>query len=138
MDAALGDIRTLRSIAAILVSLAMLCERAGGRSFPVRWLVIGLLRTAEAVAREFVADMTQTDWPCLDDDPAIASRPVDATLLALRFRALAAMIEFLVDEACHFARWHAGHDRAARRSVSPARRLLLAPEGMSREYHDTS
>ena len=61
MDVGLDD-RTLRRIIATLVALAVLAERAAYRSLPVRWLVLCLLRHAEAVARDHVAETTGWDW----------------------------------------------------------------------------
>ena len=46
----------LRRIAAILLALATVAERAADRSRPVRWLVLWALHRAEAFASEFVAE----------------------------------------------------------------------------------
>lgn len=54
MHAAIGDDRTLRRIAELLVALAVLAERGCGRSFALRCLILWLLRPAEACARNFV------------------------------------------------------------------------------------
>ena len=108
MEGAFRDRRTLRAIAATLLALALLAERAAGRSFPVRFLVLSLLWRAEAVARAFVAEATGTfvagatgaDWPCPDlpsfaEPLGLRGRPVDAAILALRLRMLAAVLGML-------------------------------------------
>ncbi|HEY6631566.1 MAG TPA: hypothetical protein VIZ90_08950 [Rhizobiaceae bacterium] len=78
----------LGRIVALLCALAVLAERAAGRSPVVRSLVLWVLRQAEAVARDFV---------CGGPDPATAlvpiapsgNAPLDATRLAISLRALA-------------------------------------------------
>jgi hypothetical protein len=118
MDDAERNDRTLRRIAAMLVALAALAERAAYRSLPVRWLVLSLLRHAEAVAREHVAETTGWDWSDLEvafgiDAPEAGfdagqgagsgladagiltgsgSGPADALALAWRLRMLAAVL----------------------------------------------
>ena len=44
MDGALRNDRALPKIAALLVALALIAERAAGRSFPVRFIVLGGVR----------------------------------------------------------------------------------------------
>jgi hypothetical protein len=89
----------LLKIVALLVSLSLVAERAAGRSWPVRFLVLVLLRRAEAVATSFVAataeaaGATADDFPWLDDSPESGAGPLDAAWLALRFRLLAALLE---------------------------------------------
>ena len=53
--------RILYRIVATLLVLADLAHRAGGLPSPVRWLVVHILRKAEAVAREFVFGPTADD-----------------------------------------------------------------------------
>ena len=84
------DIQALRSIVATLVALATLAERAGARSWPVRFLALGFLRPAEAVAREFIAEVVPA--PRLAGAAAIGNGPEHAVSLAMRFRALAAAL----------------------------------------------
>ncbi|KAB2946199.1 MAG: hypothetical protein F9K19_26030, partial [Rhizobiaceae bacterium] len=55
MAGALQDKGTFQGIARTLLALALLAERAAGRSLPVRFLVLVLLGRAEAIARRFVA-----------------------------------------------------------------------------------
>ncbi len=95
--------RTLRRTMALLVSLAVLAERAAGRCFPVRWLVLAILRRGEMVARAYVFDLMQADWPGFDEEPETGCGAADALLLALRLRMLAAMLGALLgsaDRAC--------------------------------------
>jgi hypothetical protein len=86
-------------------ALALVAERAAGRSFPVRFLVLAVLGRAEAIARAFVAREIAADWPdapCLDEPPVFdtTARPTPR-LLALRLRMLAAMLGMLADaDAC--------------------------------------
>ena len=96
MASALDD-RTMRRIAALLVSFAVMAERAAGRSFPVRFVVLCILRRAEAVALGFVAETIETDFSCFGDDPETGWGPVDAMVLALRLRALAALVFAMLD-----------------------------------------
>ena len=115
MEGAFRDRRTLRAIAATLVALALLAERAAARSFPVRFLVLAVLWRADAIARAFVAratgtfvagatgtfvaGVTWTDWPCFDEPLGLRASPADAALLALRLRMLAALLEVLAGAA---------------------------------------
>ena len=49
------DIRTLERIVALLAALAGLAVMAAGRSFPVRFMVLAILRPAVVIARDHVA-----------------------------------------------------------------------------------
>jgi len=107
MHAAVQEDRdALMRVVAMLLALAALAERAGGLSYPVRGLVLWILRPAEAVAREFVADATRTPPPALAEIPGTrcGNRPADAIRLALRFRALAAALGDLMQLVSRFAR----------------------------------
>ncbi len=121
MHAAVLDDRGLRRIIAMLVSFAAIAERAAGRSFPVRWLVLLILRRAEAVALQFVVEATQADWPLSDDDPQIGCRPEDAAWLGLRFRMLAAVLGALLD----LCRLHHPPPHAPRRPVA-SRQIVMS------------
>ena len=89
----------LLKIAALLVSLSLVAERAAGRSLPVRFLVLVFLRRAEAVATSFVAataeaaGATAEDFPWLDDTAESGASPLHAAWFALRFRALAEVLD---------------------------------------------
>ena len=113
MGGAFGDRGTLRRIATTLLALSLLAERAAGRSFPVRFLVLAVLSRAEAVARTFVArsmatliteaieagcpDLPFPDLACLDEPFSLHYGAADAELLALRLRILAAVLGMLSD-----------------------------------------
>ena len=104
MEGALRDRRTLRRIAALLLALALLAERAAGRSFPIRFLVLSILCRAEAVARAYVAGATEADWPrpdlpCFGEPLAMRGGAIDAEILALRLRMLAAVLGVLANAA---------------------------------------
>ncbi len=120
MGFAQPDDRKLRRIAALLVAFAALAERAGGRSFPVRWFVLTVLRHAEAVARTFVIETTQIDWPCCEDPLEFHGSPLEAAWLAACFRALAAVLLALLPAARPFD---------FSRIDCPPRRLQATPVG---------
>jgi hypothetical protein len=115
------DRGTLKGIAATLLVLALLAERAAGRSLPVRFVVLAILGRAETIARAFVAremaaliaeaveagcvfpDTLGPDVPCADLlAPGETSAPhhgaAEAQLLALRLRMLAALLGMLAGE----------------------------------------
>ena len=114
------DKGTLNGIAATLLSLAFLAERAAGRSLPVRFVVLAILGQAERIARAFVARSMATliaeaieagcpcpdwpsDWPWPDllapDEPSAPHYgAAEAQLLALRLRILAALLAMLAAE----------------------------------------
>ncbi|HHZ08113.1 MAG TPA: hypothetical protein GX405_04960, partial [Rhizobiales bacterium] len=100
MEGTLQDRRTFSRIAAALLALALLAERAAGRSYPVRFLVLAILGRAEAVARAFVAREIGgggpgPDWPGHAEPPVLHGSPADAGMLALRLRLLAAVLDAL-------------------------------------------
>ena len=99
MDGGMRNGGMLLKIAALLVALSLVAERAAGRSLPVRFLVLLILRRADAVATAFVVLETEAagaaadDFPWLDEAAEGGSSPLDAAFLALRFRLLAAVLE---------------------------------------------
>ena len=111
MEGALQDRGTFRGIARTLLALALLAERAAGRSFPVRFLVLALLGRAEVIARAYVARTSATliaeaieagcpdvpDLACLDEPTGLHYGAADAVLLALRLRILAAVLGMFSD-----------------------------------------
>jgi len=135
----------LPKIAALLVTLSLLAERAAGRSWPVRFLLLLILRRADAVATAFVvreieaAEAAAADFPWLGDTAESGSSPLDAAFLALRFRALAEVLEL-----CRSVR--RSGNRACIMSGScvphPATRfpilLLVFPARRRAPVHDTS
>ena len=103
MDGAVRNERMLLKIAALLVSLSLVAERAAGRSFPVRFLVLAILGRAEAIARAFVVRETQIDWPGWPDwaeASEFCGHPADAASLALRRRLLAMILADVVEAGC--------------------------------------
>ena len=88
MDGAARDIWIERRIAAMLVAMAAVAERAGGRSFAVRWLVLLILGRAEAVAWVLVVEVTRAAWPRFEKPFEGGSSASDAARLATRLRAL--------------------------------------------------
>ena len=92
----------LERIAALLLSLAGLAERAAARSAPVRFIVLWLLRQAETVAADFVGiEWNATFW----DDPSgfapdhLGYGPADALALALSLRLLALVVQATAQDA---------------------------------------
>lgn len=102
MKGGMRERQTLGHIAALLVALAFLAERAAGRAFPVRFAVLAILWQAEAVARAFVVGATGGDRPFPGEPPAMCGGAFDAQILALRLRLLAAALDALanVDGDC--------------------------------------
>ena len=103
---------TLKSIAALLLSFAVLAERTVTATAPLRFLILGILRYAESVAWNLVAKEVFGD----DIPPDARHTPIrtrngreDAALLALSFRALADALKKLAREEEMFerrlARW---------------------------------
>ena len=138
MDAlAIRDNRTLRRIVTTLVALAVLAEQAAGRSYPVRCLVLFILRQAESVAGSFVAGaMTTPRLAVYVRIPPIPNSPADATGLAMRFRALAAALGALLLLARRFAGLNTS--RVARRYGLWSGTLAITPGDRNRRPNDTS
>ena len=121
MDGGVRNEGMLPKIAALLVALSLVAERAAGRSWPVRFLLLLILRRAEAVATAFVARETEAagasddDFPWLDEIAEDGSSPLDAAFLALRFRALAEVLELCrAAWRCDGTSGNAAGDRAGR------------------------
>lgn len=130
MAGALQGRGTFRGIAATLLALALLAERAAGRSLPVRFLVLAILYRAEAIASTFVAREIRADGWCLDDLPAKHYGAADAEILALRLRMLSALLGALADAEDilddRSAERSAVHSRIwSPRAVAPRLPLLL-------------
>ncbi|MCV0394019.1 MAG: hypothetical protein K5872_18930 [Rhizobiaceae bacterium] len=139
MDGAVLEDRTLRRFIAMLVALAVLAERAAGRSFPVRWFVLTVLRRAEAVVQAFVVEATHATWPGFEEPLETGNHPVDATLLGLRFRVLAAVLSALLGPTRRSDEDGASIVRAPRCFASGPDRLLAMPGGATlRPPYDTS
>ena len=135
--AAIGDDRTLRRITAMLVALAALAEQAAVRSFPVRFLVLCILRHAEAVAWGFVADATGATRPVPGEVPPAGNGPADAILLAARFAALAAALAILL-RSVRSLPWNACIGGALQRFAPGPSPWLVTPDGVEPRPNDTS
>ncbi|APH71483.1 hypothetical protein [Aquibium oceanicum] len=138
MHTGLPDDRTLRRLAALLVAMAVLSERAAARSFPVRWIVLSLLRVGAAVTETFVVEVTQLEWPCPDGAWDFRGDVLDAAWLALRLRALAAVIEALAGLPSGVDAWISWVVRETCNALPPARRSFAMPGGWSPAPNDTS
>ena len=117
MNARGREYQQLDRIAALLVALAVLAERAGGMAFPVRFIVLTILRRAETAAHGFVVEVSQTTCPYLEDELETDIRPLDAAWLAWRLRLLAAVLGALLRLASD-PRWNAGTVCVQRRYAS--------------------
>ena len=151
MDGAVRNGGMLLKIAAFLVSLALIAERAAGRSLPVRFLVLAILRRAESVATAFVAREIEPhgwgpDLSCLVESPGMHFGAADAEFMALRLRMLAAVLVNLAEAAGGLddrAGWaaHGAADRPPRTGVALLLPLLLVvrlPAARHGRPHDTS
>ncbi|MFH1793574.1 MAG: hypothetical protein ABIK36_18970 [Pseudomonadota bacterium] len=117
-----GGTDVLDSIVATLLSLALLAERAAGRSRPVRRRALWYIWQADAVLREFVAG---SEWntagrlwsPAL---PAVrcGTDPEDAFALAVSLRALALVVMNMAAQ-CRLSLSSEARDDAARDSNAP-------------------
>ena len=149
MNGRVLDERGLRQVTTMLVALATLAERAANRSFPVRSLVLALLRYAERVARGLLAETAGCELYDIDeavgplDDPqglpGAGNGPADALLLGWRLRALAALLAaFLPPDALPGrADGRVATVVALRLPPSPAR-LSVTAVARSPAFHDTS
>ena len=83
----------LKRVAARLLALADLAERAAGRSWPVRWLVLWFLSQADATVRDFVARSASKApggyRPPVLESGCYGHGPADAFNLAVSLRSLA-------------------------------------------------
>ena len=138
MDGRARNGRRLRSIIALLLSLASVADLAAGRAFPIRWLVLAILRRGERAAQVYVAEAMQVEWADLEGAMEAGVDPGDAALLAWRFRWLAAVLGALLEQrggtdgAAHRL------DRATLALVPHARRRLAVPGFGQPAPNDTS
>ena len=98
-----ADFQMLRSIIALLLSLAGLCELASRAPHPVRCFVLWLMRRAETIARNMVAGPVDDDgyWPAA---VRVGNEPADALRLAASLRELARSVRKMAAEYRHFIR----------------------------------
>ena len=132
------DERTLRRIIALLVSFAALAERAAGRSFPIRWLVLTLLRYVYSVALGYVIESAPWAWPYLEDAAEPGSGPMDAVLLGQRLRMLAAVLGALLPPDGMGRGWTASRDVARHCRASRIHPRPIPSGGCVRMPYDTS
>jgi hypothetical protein len=132
------DERTARRIIAMLVSFATLAERAAVRSFPVRWLVLCILRHAEIVGQNVVLDSAPWAWPYLEDERESGSSPMDAVLLGQRLRLLAAILAELLPVEDRPDVWAASPDDLRHCLPSGVLLAIILPHGRRPALHDTS
>jgi hypothetical protein len=100
-----NDEKIFRRIAAMLLALAALAERAGARCAAVRCLVFWFLRPAEAVARDYAIEAAAS---LLGRHfvPRIDTTADEAARLAQAFRALASLFDMLAHRARFAPRAH--------------------------------
>ncbi len=151
VQAAIGGGRRLRRIMALLLSLAVLAERAAARSFPVRFLVLWLLRQAETVAEELVFEETGIPPSAIAGVAAAGYGAEDALRLAQRLHALADALGALLrmalilhpqggGRACpgRDPGWRGRSPRRRGAMPAAAGRFPLTPAGLAAGPHDTS
>jgi hypothetical protein len=116
-----GERQLLERIIMRLILLAALCDRVAWEAAPVRRLVLSILRPGEAIASEFALGMAwylgfgpPLETGIEEDIPMHRDSPHDAMMLAMRFRALAVMLQFLAG----LVPSGAGKDRSAEHSGS--------------------
>ncbi len=133
--------RTLRRIVAMLAAFADLADRAASCCQPVRFLLLLVLRHAETIAREVVADAMRVDGLWFDDGMEGTSSPEDAALLAERFRLLAEELVGLLPPVLRYGaplpRHDAGPTRASASRAEPPAASACLP-GCAPSPFDTS
>ncbi|APH71798.1 hypothetical protein [Aquibium oceanicum] len=135
VQAAMVDERMLRRVIALLVSFADLAERVAGRSAPVRWLVLLILRHAEMVAEDFVFDAAGMPPAALEGIAAVGNDPDDALCLAARFYALAVALCALLPIGGRFD-WRSVQRSLSSGPVAPGSGRALS--GYAPKPNDTS
>lgn len=104
---------TLRGIVALLLGLAVLAERLCAVPFPLRVLVLSLLRPAETVARAFAVEQAGgvLALPRVAVGGADGDGCAEALQLARCFRALACILSGLPDFTAGWRPFRGGPDR---------------------------
>jgi hypothetical protein len=132
------ETHVMQRIVALLISFAALSERASGRSYPVRCLVLWILRRAEVVARDWVDGMASdvpSAWPPYE--VLHRNSRADAIHLAGVFRALAQRLkrQLRLEQKLVRRLMRSGTGSA----LSEPKRGLIGPEALVRlalELHD--
>lgn len=96
--------QALKRMIALLCALAALAEHASAAPAAIRFMVLWILRPGEAIARDYTI-ATAEDFGCLADlpEPILGQQddgPADTLRLAVRFRALAAVLDTLSGYLC--------------------------------------
>ncbi|MDP3898400.1 MAG: hypothetical protein Q8Q62_17155 [Mesorhizobium sp.] len=137
------NIKAVRRIEALLLALADLADRAGGRSRAVRCAVLWLLRPGESIASDYVNELTRDFHPARQPAPIgippSGDSPADAARLAQTFRALAAALATLAAAVSESPRIDFARSRLAGLArwascVPAARPGLVSSPG----FHDSS
>jgi len=84
-----GDSQILMRIVALLVSFAGIAQRASGRSWPVRCLMLAILRRAEPIARAYALGAGVPALAPIHSRRGRGNKPAELANLSLRFRMLA-------------------------------------------------
>ncbi|MGY6707769.1 MAG: hypothetical protein ACXIVF_05525 [Rhizobiaceae bacterium] len=105
--------KRLNRLAALLLALAGLAERAAGSSSPVCLLVLWLIRPSEAVARDLVENLAP-GAVCLPEPVGPQDAAAEALRLAHGFRVLAAILVALAQHCLAALPAAFAHRRPAR------------------------
>jgi len=105
-----SELDVMKRIVALLFGLAVLAERAAGRSYPVRCFVLWLMRQAEPVARCYVMGCEEDDSPSPRAAEPLASvhhrnSPAEAMHIAAILRTLACALADQLRLGRRFSRW---------------------------------
>lgn len=121
----------LWSIAGQLVGLGALAERAAGRSLPVRWFVLCVLRWALTVGLDVVVQETSASWSRHKTPCDFRCRRVDALRLAMVLRALGAALFTFLRRARRFRALSAAvpSARSLAKPCRPAERPFTGSQG---------
>ena len=126
---------TIRRVVMWLVALADLAECSASRSAAIRFAVLWLLRPGEAIALDYLGDLTGGRPDRIAEAARVADvSPAGALALARSFRAIAMALLALVEEAVLLAPDCMDAPRSAvpfaRRTLAAIRFRSLAVEGL--------
>ena len=142
-----GGTDVLNSIAATLLALAALAERAAGDTPWVRWYVLWAARQADLIAREFVAGSEWNAagrlWSPVLPTLRYGTQPADALDLAASLRALALIVQAMAEQIRRLAFLRPGepggsHDGGPTRGLDALFRRLGLATSQPVELRDTS
>ena len=122
--AAIGrDRGTLKRTIALLFALAGLADRASHAPWPVRVVVLAILRHGETVARLLLVETSHHGAPPNVAVGPAGSSPADAVALALSLRLVALALAALITRSCDPHPISATTNRLAAKAPAPADRL---------------